>query len=77
MRGASVHFKSITSSLHAVAHASREVEPSYLLPEEHSLGAHVVIDDKGKVSETLAHKSSLASRQAKAKRLFAFVGRRD
>jgi tRNA U38,U39,U40 pseudouridine synthase TruA len=66
MRGASVHFKSITSSLHAVAHASREVEPSYLLPEEHSLGAHVVIDDKGKVSETLAHKSSLASRQAKA-----------
>jgi cell division septum initiation protein DivIVA len=66
MRGSSVHFKSITSSLHAVAHASREVEPSYLLPKKHSLGAHVVIDDKGKVSETLAHKSSLASRQAKA-----------
>jgi hypothetical protein len=66
MRGSSVNFKSITSSLHAVAHASREVEPSYLLPKEHSLGAHVVIDDNGKVAETLTHKTSIASRQAKA-----------
>jgi hypothetical protein len=66
MRGSSVNFKTIKSSLHAVAHASREVEPSYLLPADVSLGAHVVIDDHGTVGETLKHKLEIASRQAKA-----------
>ena len=66
MRGASVNFKSIRSSLHAVAHANREVAPSYLLPADVSLGAHIVIDDKGAVQSTLQQKLSLASRQAKA-----------
>lgn len=66
MRGSSVHFKRITSAIHAVSHASRDVAPEYLLPEGMSLGTHVVIDDAGQVQRLLEHKLSLASRQAKA-----------
>ncbi len=66
MRGASVNFQKIHSALHAVAHASRRVPPQYLLPPEHSLGTHVVIDDKGEVQKKLTEKMALASRQAKA-----------
>lgn len=66
MRGASVNFQKIHSAMHAVAHASRRVPPQYLLPPEHSLGTHVVIDDKGEVQKKLTEKMALASRQAKA-----------
>lgn len=66
MRGSSVHFKRISSAIHAVSHASREVPPEYLLPEGMSLGTHVVIDDHGEVQKMLEHKMHLASRQAKA-----------
>ena len=66
MRGSSVHFKRISSALHAVSHASREVPPEYLLPADVSMGTHVVIDDQGQVQKLLEHKLSLASRQAKA-----------
>lgn len=66
MRGASVNFQKIHSAMHAVSHASRQVPPQYLLPAEHSLGTHVVIDDKGEVQKKLTEKMALASRQAKA-----------
>lgn len=66
MRGSSVHFKRISSAIHAVSHASREVPPEYLLPEGMSLGTHVVIEDHGQVQKLLEHKMHLASRQAKA-----------
>ena len=66
MRGSSVHFKRISSALHAVSHASREVPPEYLLPADVSMGTHVVIDDNGQVQKALDHKMHLASRQAKA-----------
>ena len=66
MRGSSVHFKRISSALHAVSHASREVPPEYLLPADVSMGTHVVIDDHGQVQKALDHKMHLASRQAKA-----------
>ena len=66
MRGSSVHFKRISSALHAVGHASREVPPEYLLPADVSMGTHVVIDDNGQVQKALDHKMHLASRQAKA-----------
>jgi len=66
MRGSSVHFKRISSAIHAVSHASREVPPEYLLPPDLSLGTHVVIDDHGQVQKLLEHKMNLASRQAKA-----------
>jgi len=66
MRGASVNFQKIHSAMHAVAHASRRVPPEYLLPSEHSLGTHVVIDDHGEVQKALTEKMALASRQAKA-----------
>lgn len=66
MRGSSVHFKRIASAMQAVSHASREVPPEYLLPENMSLGTHVVIDDHGQVQKLLEHKMQLASRQAKA-----------
>jgi surfactin synthase thioesterase subunit len=65
-RGSSVNFKKISSALHAVSHASREVPPNYLLPEDKSHGAHVIKDDNGEVQKRLEHKLSLASRQAKA-----------
>ena len=66
MRGSSVHFKRISSAMHAVSHASRDAPPEYLLPEGMSLGTHVVIDDHGQVEKLLQHKMHLASRQAKA-----------
>ena len=66
MRGSSVHFKRISSALHTVSHASREVPPEYLLPADVSMGTHVVIDDQGQVQKALDHKMHLASRQAKA-----------
>ena len=66
MRGSSVHFKRISSALHAVSHASREVPPEYLLPADVSMGTHVVIDDHGQVQKALDHKMHIASRQAKA-----------
>lgn len=66
MRGSSVHFKRISSALHAVSHASREVPPEYLLPADVSMGTHIVIDDQGQVQKALDHKMHLASRQAKA-----------
>lgn len=66
MRGASVNFKKVTSAIHSVSHANRDVPPAYLLPDEHSHGTHVVIDDAGEVQRTLTHKMSLASGRAKA-----------
>lgn len=66
MRGSSVHFERISSAIHAVSHASREVPPKYLLPEGMSQGSHVVIDDNGQVQKMLEHKMHIASRQAKA-----------
>ena len=66
MRGSSVHFKRISSAIHAVSHAIRDVPPEYLLPEGMSLGTHLVIDDHGQVQKLLEHKMNLASRQAKA-----------
>lgn len=71
MRGSSVHFKPIHSAIHAVTHASRDVPPTYLLPKDMSLGTLVVIDDAGEVSKLLAHKSSLASRQAKVSKEYS------
>lgn len=66
MRGSSVNFKKVTSALHSVSHANRDVPPDYLLPEGMSLGTHIVIDDQGEVQKTLTHKMSLASGRAKA-----------
>lgn len=60
----SVNFQPIKSAGRAVAHAARLVEPSYLLPPEHSLGTVVVLDDCGSVAKTLEAKMLLASRQA-------------
>lgn len=65
-RGSSVNFKKITSAIHSVTHASREAPPDYLLQDDKSQGAHVIIDDNGEVASRLEHKLSLASRQAKA-----------
>lgn len=64
MTKSSVNFKAVKSASHAVSHASRSVEPSYLLPQNHSLGTIVVLDDKGNVGSTLEAKMALASRQA-------------
>jgi hypothetical protein len=71
MTGASVNFQKISSAVHAVGHASREVPPLYLLPENLSLGTIVVIDDAGDVQKLLDHKMSLASRQAKASKNYS------
>ena len=60
---ASVNFQKITSTLHAIGHASRQQPPTYLVG---GLGAHVVNDDCGEVHKVDKHKRSLASRQAKA-----------
>jgi hypothetical protein len=60
---ASVNFQKITSTLHAVGHASRQQPPTYLVD---GLGAHVVKDDCGEVHKADKHKRSIASRQAKA-----------
>jgi len=73
MTKASVNFKSVTDSNHAVSHSSREQPPAYLLPEKESLGTICIIDDKGDVQKTLEHKLSIASRQAKAEKNFSPV----
>lgn len=70
-RGSSVNFQKIKSAALAVAHASREVPPTYLLPDEKSHGSHVLIDDNGEVSARLEHKMSLASGRAKATKDFS------
>jgi hypothetical protein len=64
MAGSSVNFKAVKSASHAVSHASREVEPTYLLPEGKSLGTICLLDDKGMVASVLEAKMALASRQA-------------
>lgn len=60
----SVNFKALKSALHAVSHATRTVEPSYLLAKDKSMGTIVLLDDKGSVASTLEAKLALASRQA-------------
>ena len=64
MAGSSVNFQPVKSAAHAVSHVSRDVVPSYLLPEDKTYGTIVVLDDKGEVSSTLEAKMALASRQA-------------
>jgi hypothetical protein len=64
MAGSSVNFKAVKSASHAVSHASREVDPTYLLPEGKSLGTICLLDDKGMVASVLEAKMALASRQA-------------
>jgi hypothetical protein len=64
-QAASVNFQKITSTLHAVGHASRQVPPGYLMPANQSMGAHCLIDDQGEVHKAYKAKLALASRQAK------------
>ena len=64
MAGSSVNFQPVKSAAHAVSHVSRDVVPSYLLPEDKTYGTIVVLDDKGEVASTLEAKMALASRQA-------------
>ena len=73
MTGASINFKPVQSASHAVQHADRTVAPSYLLSPDVSLGTICVLDDKGKVAETLAAKMAIASRQARAAKNFSPV----
>lgn len=64
-RGSSVNFQPVKSAAHSVSHADRSVPPSYLLPQDRSLGTIVVLDDHGAVAKMLDAKMALASRQAK------------
>ena len=64
MTKASVNFKAVKSASHAVSHASRSVEPTYLLPEGKSLGTICLLDDSGNVASVMEAKMALASRQA-------------
>lgn len=64
-RGSSVNFQPIKSAGLAVSHASREVQPQYLLPPDKTMGTIVLLDDKGNVASTLEAKLAIASRQAK------------
>lgn len=73
MTGASVNFKAVKSAGHAVAHASREVAPTYLLPTDKSMGIVVVLDDAGKVSQVLDAKMALASPRAKVDQRYSPV----
>lgn len=73
MTGASVNFKPVMSAHSAVSHADRTVPPKYLLAPEFSLGTICVLDDKGKVAQTLDAKMALASRQARAAKNFSPV----
>lgn len=73
MTGASVNFKAVKSAGHAVAHASREVAPTYLLPPDKSMGTVVVLDDAGKVSQVLDAKMALASPRAKVDQRYSPV----
>lgn len=73
MTGASVNFKAVKSAGHAVAHASREVAPTYLLPPDKSMGTVVVLDDAGKVSQVIDAKMALASPRAKVDKRYSPV----
>ena len=73
VRGASVHFEAIYSTIQAVSHARRDIPPSYLLPPNMSLGIIVVKDDFGAVKDTFDKKWSIASRQAKQNKKFSPV----
>lgn len=73
MTGASVNFKPVMSAQSAVSHADRTVPPKYLLASKLSLGTIVVLDDNGKVAQTLDAKMALASRQARAAKNFSPV----
>lgn len=73
MTGASVNFKPVKSASQSVNHADRTVKPTYLLTPDLSLGTICVLDDKGKVAQTLDAKMALASRQAKAAKNFSPV----
>ena len=64
-QAASVNFQKITSTLHAVGHASRQVPPGYLMPANQSMGTQCLIDDRGEVHKAYKAKLALASRQAK------------
>lgn len=64
MTKASVNFKVVKSASHAVSHASRSVEPTYLLPEGKSFGTICLLDDRGNVASVMEVKMALASRQA-------------
>ena len=64
MTKSSVNFKAVKSASHAVSHASRSVEPTYLLPEGKSLGTICLLDDRGNVASVMEAKMALASRQA-------------
>jgi hypothetical protein len=64
MTKSSVNFKAVKSASHAVSHASRSVEPTYLLPEGKSLGTICLLDDRGNVASVIEAKMALASRQA-------------
>lgn len=64
MTKSSVNFKAVKSASHAVSHASRSVEPTYLLPEGKSLGTIFLLDDRGNVASVIEAKMALASRQA-------------
>ena len=46
---ASINFQKIHSAMHAVNHASRQTPPKYLLPDEYSIGAFCIKDDKAAV----------------------------
>lgn len=73
MTGSSINFKPVMSAQSAVSHASRTVAPKYLLPPKKSLGTIVLLDDIGKVAQTLDAKMALSSRQAKAAKNFSPV----
>src|SRR5450830_850488 len=73
MTGSSVNFKPVKSASQSVNHADRTVKPTYLLTPDVSIGTICVLDDKGKVAQTLDAKMALASRQAKAAKNFSPV----
>lgn len=71
MTKASVNFQPVRSAAHAVLHVSREVSPSYLLPQQQSFGTIVVVHDRGAVAATMREKLALASPQARAKKNYS------
>ena len=71
MTGSSINFAPVHSAQSAVSHADRSVAPSYLLSPDRSLGTICVLDDHGKVAQTLDAKMALASRQARAAKNFS------
>ena len=71
MTGSSINFAPVHSAQSAVSHADRSVAPSYLLSPDRSLGTICVLDDHGKVAQTLDAKMAIASRQARAAKNFS------